>query len=161
VNRRRYVVLKGGALVTEKSDSLIDFRVRLQKLVDQFVNTIAYKNKLVVSEPYYPYDHPNNDEQYPNSGYPGCYVFASGDGNPKYVGKASRCLGNRIWAHVGRMGKPEKDGDLYPNAESWIKQNQPHVGVWTVPIPNEHWWLASALEGFLAESLFPEKSRQI
>lgn len=145
----------------EKADSRVDLQPKLQDLVDRFVNMIGYTRQLVVSEPYYPYDDIGGEEQYPHSGYPGCYVFATGDGRAKYVGKASRYLGNRIWAHIGRMGKPEKDGELYPNAEDWLKENQPHVGVWTVPIPDEHWWLASALEGFLTEALLPGKSRKI
>lgn len=148
-------------MTTDKPNSRVNLRSQLQDIVNQFVITIGYARKLVVSAPYYPYDDPYGDKQYPNSGQPGCYVFAAGNGQTNYVGKASRHLGNRIWAHIGRTRKRDEAGELYPDAEDWLKGNQPDVGVWTVAIDDDHWWLSSALEGFLTEALFPEKSRQI
>jgi hypothetical protein len=30
------------------------------------------------------------------------------------------------------------------------------VAVWAIAVPDEHWWLALALEGFLTEKLLPK-----
>jgi hypothetical protein len=130
----------------------------LQDKVDQFVATIGYPRKLLVSAPYYPYDDRNGVLQYPNSDQPGCYIYASAPGKVYYVGKASRHLGNRIWSHIGRRRKLDEVGELYPNAENWLKKCQPDIGVWTVGVHPDHWWLASALESFLMEELRPAEN---
>jgi hypothetical protein len=138
-----------------------DIRPMLQSLVDKFVAAIGYPHHLGASPPYYPYDDPEGMQQYPNSDVPGCYVFAAGNGQVQYVGKASRYLGNRIWAHIGRGRGRDKGGELYPNADTWLRENQPDIAVWCVGLPDEHWWLAAALEGFMTEALLPGRPRQV
>ena len=138
-----------------------DIRNVLQKHVDSFTKTIGYGEKLLVSDPYYPYDDPDGTQQYPTPDEPGCYIYATGNGDVLYVGRASRYLGSRIWAHIGRRKKTNEDGQLYPCAEEWLKQNQPNIAVWCIAVPCGHWWLALALEGFLSEVLLPSRSRQI
>lgn len=139
----------------------LDLRPTLQRAVDKFVAIVGYLRQLTVSAPCYPYDDPNGVQQYPNSDEPGCYVYASATGQVQCVGKAGRYLGNRIWAHIGRRRKQGESGELYPNAETWVKQHQPDIAVWAIPVPDEHWWLAGALEGFLTEQFWPGKSRQV
>jgi hypothetical protein len=85
-------------------------------------------------------------------------VFTSGDGKTQYVGKASRYLGNRIWWHIGRKRK-SGETEACPDAEQFVKDNQPDVAVWAIALPDCHWWLALALEGFLTEKLLPGKPR--
>jgi hypothetical protein len=138
-----------------------DIRAMLQSLVDKFIAAIGYPRHLTVSPPYYPYDDPEGTQQYPSSDSPGCYIYAAGSGQVQYVGKASRYLGNRIWAHIRRRRKPGEGGDLYPDADSWLSDNEPNIGVWCVELPDEHWWLAAALEGFMTEAFFPGKPRQV
>ncbi len=136
-----------------------DTRAKLQGLVDQFVATIGYSqapdyHPLVVSLPYCPYDDLEGRLSYPDPNEPGCYVFTSGNGTPLYVGKASRYLGNRIWSHIGRRPK-SGETEAYPDAEKFVKDNQPDIAVWAIAVPDAHWWLAPALEGFLTEKLRP------
>ncbi|GEM_PF-3918697 len=140
----------------------LDLRSKLQSEVGSFVSTLGYSGKLTVSAPYYPYDSLDGTEPYPNPDEPGCYVYASGNGQVQKVGKANRYLGNRIWAPIGRRKKAGETGELYPQAETWLKENQPDIAVWAIAVPDEHWWLAAALEGFLTERLMPAKTtRQI
>jgi hypothetical protein len=137
----------------------IDFRGRLQELVGKFADTIGYCHRFEISKPFYPYNTPN--DACPLTNDPGCYIYTDDAGNPLYVGKASRYLGNRVWAHLGRFKRNDESGQLYPNADEWIQRNQPSVVIWCVAVPQEHWWLAAALEGFLHEEFFPNRSRQI
>lgn len=139
----------------------IDCREKLQQFVNEFVTTIGYDKapsggQLIVTKPCYPYDL--SPESYENCGLPGCYVFTCGEGKPLYVGKASRYLGNRMWAHTGRRNKGEEI-DVFPTATTWAKQNSPDLTLYSVSIPDEHWWLALALEGFLTEKLLPHLKR--
>ncbi len=121
----------------------------IQEAVDEFRYEIGYQRPLIVSKPYFPYDHPKGEESYPNAGEPGCYVYASGEGKVKKIGKANRAMGNRIWAPLGRRGNTPEE-PLHPDAADWVK-NDPDIAVWTVAVPDKHWWLAAALEGFLHE----------
>ena len=139
----------------------LDIRSTLQSEVDNFVAIIGYRRQLTVSAPYYPYDDPDRKEKYPDYDKPGCYVYADGTGKVKYVGKANRYLGNRIWPHIGRCRMPGETGEVFPCSKPWVKDHQPDIAVWTIAVPDEHWWLAAALEGFLTERLLPNKSRQI
>lgn len=135
-----------------------DFKPRLEALVVEFVNAIGYRGSLSVSPAYYPYDDATRQIQYPNADYPGCYVFVSGDGQVKYIGKAARYLGNRIWAHLGRTARVG-ESETYPNGEHWLQEFGPNIAVHSIAVPEQHWWLALALEGFLTEQLLPEKRR--
>jgi hypothetical protein len=138
-----------------------DMKPVLDKVVANFIAAISYSRTLTVSGPYYPYDDPKGEGNYPSSDLPGCYIFADASGHMKYIGKANRYLGNRIWSHIGRRRRSGESGELYPNAEPWVKENQPNIAVWSVAFQDDHWWLASALEGFLTHVFFPEKNRQI
>jgi hypothetical protein len=140
--------------------SRVDKQAELQNWVDQFVKTIGYDHapgyqRPVVSTPCYPYD--SGTKQYPNADEPGCYVFTNGDGKVLYVGKGSRCMGTRMWAHTGRRGRPGEEP--YPNAVQWAKDNQSGLAVWAIPFPDSHWWVSLALEGFLTENLRPKIRR--
>ena len=137
-----------------------NIRPILQEAITEFAKAIGYNRPLTVSDPYYPYDNPNGDKQYPNADDPGCYVFANGSGKVLYIGKSARYMGNRIWVHVGRKQKVNEQ-EIFPDAESWVKENQPDIGVWSIAVLDEHWWLASALEGYLSEKFLPERSRQV
>jgi hypothetical protein len=133
----------------------------IQRHVDDFVAGIGYKQRLVVSPiPYYPYDDPGGCVKYPHSDEPGCYVWADGGGRFLDVGKASRHIGTRVSAHIGRRRRPDELGDEFPCAEHFIHCGKPNVAVWTVPVPEQQWWLCLSLEGYLAERLLPDLPRR-
>jgi hypothetical protein len=77
-----------------------------------------------------------------------------------YVGKAYRHLGNRIWAHIGRQKRAGEKCEVYPTSVPWFRECGPDIAVWSVAVPENHWWLASALEGYMTEKLLPQKSRR-
>ena len=117
----------------------IDKRAELQRLVEEFVRTIGYDlvpgyQPLVVSTPHYFYDDPDGKQAYPNCGKPGCYVFTSGEGKTLDVGKASRYLELRMFSARGRKRQPG-EAEVFPNAERFVKDNQPDIAVWTIPVP--------------------------
>lgn len=135
-----------------------DIRAKLESAIDRFKEAIGYRGTFSISEPYYPYEDPDGDQRYPWPDDAGCYVYANGAGSILYVGKGSRYMGTRIWAPIGRRGKPEEE--VYPNAKEWMKNHAPHVGVWAIKVPAEHWWLATALEGYLIETLNPSENKR-
>ncbi|MEA2040418.1 MAG: hypothetical protein U9N82_11430 [Thermodesulfobacteriota bacterium] len=131
---------------------------KIQGCLDEFVDELGYGRQLKVSGLYPLYDEfeqgTSDLEQYPGADSPGVYIFCSPQ-DFLYIGKSSRYMGNRIWAHIGRA-KRENEKEEYPNAEEWIKESKPNVGVFTVSFADDHWWLSSALEGYLTEQLKPE-----
>lgn len=140
----------------------IDKTADLQRLVDEFVKIIGYDrtpgyHRLIVSSPYYPYDHVEGKLNYPHPGEPGCYVFTAGDGTPIYVGKASKTLAGRTCDHAGRKREPGGK-EPFPNAKQFVKDNQPDIAVWAIPLLDAHWFLAPALEGFLTEKLLGKRT---
>ncbi len=136
-----------------------DIRSRLEAEVTRFREAIGYTGAISVSTPYYPNDDREGKVSYPSPDVPGCYVFAAGNGDVKYIGKASRYLGNRVWAHIGRRNRNCDVLDTYPQCEPWLREHAPDVAIWAIALPDEHWFLAPALEGFLTESLLPGRPR--
>jgi len=129
---------------------------KIQGYLNKFVDELCYGRQLNVSSLYPLYDDVGqeaSDLQYPGSDSPGVYIFCSPQ-DILYIGKSSRHIGNRIWAHIGRSKR--KNEEEYPNAEEWIKESKPDVGVFTVSFADDHWWLAPALEGYLTEQLKPK-----
>ena len=129
-------------------------RQKIQMHVDEFIEELGYRRQLRVSEPYRPYHEIETQSPCPHSDSPGVYIFCSTLG-ALYIGKSSRYMGNRIWYHFGRL-KLENEQEEYPNAENWIKSSKPDLELFTIPVPEQHWWLASALEGYLTEKLRPQ-----
>lgn len=129
-------------------------RRSLKGLASRFVVEIGYGAKLDVSEAYPVYlaGRPN-PAQYPNADLPGVYVFCN-EHEVLYVGKCSRKLGKRIWEHLGKPNASDT-GDTFPYADDWVKATGENLLLYTVPVPDNHWWLAPALEGFMAEELTP------
>ena len=135
-----------------------DFHIPLERLLAEFAEQSGYSNLLKPSEAYFPHRDRVGEVQYPCADEPGCYVFFDGC-KAKYVGKAARCLGDRIWAHIGRLGK---EGEAsFPNADTWFNSSTCEIAVISIPVQDEHWWIALALEGFLVEQFFPEKGRKV
>ena len=137
-----------------------DIRARLESSVADFKQELGYSGHLEIADPYYAYDDLAGTQSYPFAERAGCYVFASRDGNILYVGKGSRHIGRRIWVPFGRVAKAGET-DAFPNAKTWIKQNAPNVGVWAIAVPDNHWWLATALEGFLIQELKPSENLRV
>ncbi|WP_353163064.1 hypothetical protein [Salinisphaera shabanensis] len=130
----------------------------LDAQVAEFRRLCGYEGKIEVSDPYFPYKQGSEAFEYPYAKSPGCYIFATGDNTILYIGKASRRLGDRIWAHIGRAGRPHEDGK-FPYAAAWLKNAEPCARVYSISVPDTHWWLALALEGFLTERLLENKRR--
>jgi len=126
----------------------------IRKIVDEFATLISYPTKLQISEPYYIYkeyrEGYNEMKECPNSDFPGVYIFLAGN-KIFYIGMSTGYMGNRIWSHIGRLGKKSKSEDEYPNAEEWIKEHKPDIYCVTVPFPLDKFWLAPALEVFLID----------
>jgi hypothetical protein len=145
--------------MSKSSATRADIRPHLEGQVERFRKAIGYAGTMTISGPYYPYDDRLGQMKYPSPDDPGCYVFATGDGTIKYIGKASRYLGTRIWAHIGRRERDRDVLDLYPQCELWLREHAPNIGVWSIALRDEHWFLAPALEGFLTEALLPGRPR--
>jgi len=128
------------------------FRERLQQVVRSFGDEIGYGRKVEVSKPYFPYAPASDREKYPDAASPGVYVFTDGK-RALYVGKCARCLGNRIWTHIGRCGRSGES--RYPMCEPWVEEAGETLAVFSIPLADEHWFLASALEGYISEKLEP------
>jgi hypothetical protein len=135
-----------------------NIKTELQDAVKEFCGILGYNGTITVSDPYYPYEAPK-EWSFPFPDEPGSYVFANAEGHKAYIGKGSRYMGNRIWAHIGRK-KKEGELETYPDAEDFVKNNQPDIGVWAIAVPRVHWWLATALEGFLTEKFRPDIKRR-
>jgi excinuclease UvrABC nuclease subunit len=139
--------------------SSIDPKPEIQRSLTEFQMKIAYKSKLLVDGPYFPYqkfrDNSREIESCPNSDSPGVYLFCSGEGNFLYIGECLGKLGNRVWAHIGKSGEAN---DPYPNAKSWIKESKPDIAIYTIALPEDHWFLAPALEKYLIKTLKPENN---
>lgn len=133
-----------------------DIRQLLQKEVTSFMEEIGYRERLEVSEAWYPHNDPRRKLAYPNYDKPGCYVFASGEGNVKDIGKASRKMAKRMYHHIGPESNRE-GAERFPKAEDFIR-NDPDVGMWTIPVLDKHWYLACALEGFLTERFLKKRT---
>ena len=135
----------------------VDIRGRLEEYARRFCLELGYSGTFAVEGPYYPYDNLAASLSFPCSGHPGCYVFADGAGDIKYVGKGSRFMGNRIGAHIGRLDPV--GSDPYPECEPWMKGCR-DIGVWAIAVPDAHWWLAPALEGYITEHQWPDRPRR-
>jgi hypothetical protein len=139
--------------------------VALPELIEEFQREIGYTRQLSIAGPHYRYGFAHDlgaEVQFPHACEPGCYVFfsnhdSSQKGRVLYVGKGSRTMGHRIWAPFGRQ---RKNGELdpFPNAKAWVKEHKP--GVYAVAVPQNHWWLAMALEGFLIERFKPPENKR-
>jgi len=125
----------------------------ISKKVYEFTSLITCP-KLQISEPYYIYkeyrEGYNEMKKWPNSDSPGVYIFLAGD-KILYIGMSIGYMGNRIWSHIGRLGKKSKSEDEYPNAEEWIKGNKTEICFVTVAFPIDKFWLVPALESFLID----------
>ncbi|HEY2837844.1 MAG TPA: hypothetical protein VGJ26_01755 [Pirellulales bacterium] len=138
-----------------------DIRQKLAEAVSEFCGAIGYPAvRLAIDGPHYRYDfveRRGDEPQYPHSDNAGCYVFADDSGKILYVGKGSRHIGSRIAAPFGRW-KRDGESEPFPDAAQWIKDNKP--GVWVIAFPDEHWWLASALESFMIEKFDPPVNKR-
>ena len=126
----------------------------LERIITDFKNELTYNKKIIISEAFYPY----RDKKYPINSYsPGCYIYLGKENKVLYVGGANRHIGRRVWAHLGKDGGQKEP---YPDARDWIKEDQPDITIYMISVPDNHWWLAKALEGFLVECLQPERKRK-
>jgi hypothetical protein len=137
-------------------------RPKLAQAADKFCKAIGFNSqRLAIEGPHYRYDFSENrglEGTFPHAGRAGCYIFANDAGDILYVGKGSRHMGNRIWEPFGRQGNASEE-ELLPEAREWVKRHRP--GVWAIAVPDEHWWLAMALEGFLIEELLPSQNKRL
>jgi hypothetical protein len=132
-------------------------KAKLESAIAEFKLQIGYTESIEVSDPHYRFQfvsNPRGETQFPCAEKPGCYAFFSTKpapaGHVLYVGKGSRYMGNRMWNPFGRWRKIDEKLPLpFPNAEQWIIDHQP--GFVAITVPEKHWWLAMALEGFLIE----------
>lgn len=138
--------------------------VQTSKIIEEIKKNLADFAKIVsvqqfeISSEFYPYkEYKDNrkkyyDEQWENADKPGVYIFISDDNDrPLYIGKSEGYLGNRIYGHVGRIGKSGEE--LFPYAEEWAKNSREKLCFITIPVDPPR--LAPALESFLIYKMDP------
>jgi len=93
-----------------------------------------------------PWDH----SSWPNNALPGVYIFTSSDREVQYIGKASRGIGSRLNAYwrKGKLGETE--------SKSWKSESCRFI--YTIGIPKECWFEASAIEAFLISKVQPPRN---
>jgi len=139
-------------MLGQLSQNRVDIRPKLEAATQDFCKAIGYPNgRFIIKGALYRYDHIKEPKKEPvllACERAGCYILANDAGQILYVGKGSRHMGNRIWDPFGRRGR-DGEADPFPDAKAWVKEDKP--GVWAICVPEEHWWLAMALEFFLIE----------